>query len=176
MSTKLSMAEEGSIDVRMNVKMAQRAILAALENGDRVLEDSKWLFDCDRFPTSYALAVLGQEEYAKALLLSLVYKGAVPWSSYVQRALTDHICKQLLAVVLEGRSQQPQAGRSDMQNVARIDWQQGRCAAEKHREQVQRDRAQHDGLRPSGRNTLGQARGAIFQRCAGGRRGLTPAE
>ena len=74
---------------------------ASLMNGDRLLEDAKSMFEWERYPTSYALAVLAQEEYAKALLLSLVDAGAIPWSADIRRALHDHVCKQLVSVILD---------------------------------------------------------------------------
>lgn len=76
-------------------------IVASLENGDRLLEDAKSTLEWERFPTAYALAVLAQEEYAKALLLSLVDAGAISWSADVRRALHDHVCKQLVSVILD---------------------------------------------------------------------------
>ena len=79
----------------------KNAILAAIENGDRLLDDAKSMLDWERFPTSYALAVLAQEEYAKALLLSLIDADAIPWSDDVRRALHDHVCKQLVSVILD---------------------------------------------------------------------------
>jgi AbiV family abortive infection protein len=82
----------------LNVK---NAILAAIENGDRLLEDAKSMLDWERFPTSFALAVLAQEEYAKAMLLSLVDANAIPWSDDVRLALHDHVCKQLVAIILD---------------------------------------------------------------------------
>lgn len=83
---------------RVNLK---NGILAAIENGDRLLEDARSMLEWERFPTSYALAVLAQEEYAKALLLSLVEASAVPWSDDIRRALHDHVCKQLVSVILD---------------------------------------------------------------------------
>ncbi len=77
------------------------AIEAALQNGDRLFDDAKCLFEWERFPTSYALAVLAQEEYAKVLLLSLIEANAIPWSDDVRRALHDHVCKQLVSVILD---------------------------------------------------------------------------
>jgi len=79
----------------------KNGIAASLENGDRLVEDAKSMLEWERFPTSYALAVLAQEEYAKALLLSLVDAGAIPWSADVRRALQDHVCKQLVSVILD---------------------------------------------------------------------------
>jgi len=77
------------------------AILAALRNGDRLTDDSGLLLECERYPSSYALALLAQEEYAKAFLLCLVSAGALPWSAQVKRALHDHVCKQLASVILD---------------------------------------------------------------------------
>lgn len=82
---------------RLNLK---NGISAALENGDRLVDDARSMLDWERFPTAYALAVLAQEEYAKALLLSLIEADAIPWSDDVQRALRDHVSKQLVSVIL----------------------------------------------------------------------------
>jgi hypothetical protein len=79
----------------------KNGIAASIENGDRLLEDAKLMLEWERFPTAYALAVLAQEEYAKALLLSLVDAGAIPWFADVRRALHDHVCKQLVSVILD---------------------------------------------------------------------------
>jgi len=77
------------------------AILASLQNGDRLTDDSTLMFDFERFPSVYAFALLAQEEYSKAFLLSLVAAGALPWSAQVKRALHDHVCKQLASVILD---------------------------------------------------------------------------
>jgi AbiV family abortive infection protein len=79
----------------------KNAILAAIENGDRLLDDAKSMLDWERWPTSYALAVLAQEEYAKALLLGLIQANAIPWSDEVRRVLHDHVCKQLVSLILD---------------------------------------------------------------------------
>lgn len=85
----------------MHTANFKTGIIASLDNGDRLLEDAKSMLEWGRFPTSYALAVLAQEEYAKALLLSLVDAGAIPWSADIRRALHDHVCKQLVSVILD---------------------------------------------------------------------------
>ena len=85
----------------MNTDNFKNGITASLENADRLVEDAKSMLEWERFPTSYALAVLAQEEYAKTLLLSLVDAGAIPWSADVRRALHDHVCKQLVSVILD---------------------------------------------------------------------------
>ena len=78
-----------------------KAINASMENGDRLLEDAEWLFDLERHPSAYALAILAQEEFAKAFLLHLVAVGAIPWNLEAHRVLRDHTCKQLLALIME---------------------------------------------------------------------------
>lgn len=85
----------------MDTDNFKNGIVASLENGDRLHEDAKSMLDWERFPTCYALAVLAQEEYAKALLLSLVVSGAIPWSADIRRIIHDHVCKQLVAVILD---------------------------------------------------------------------------
>jgi hypothetical protein len=62
----------------MNTGNFKNGITASLENADRLVEDANSMLEWERFPTSYALAVLAQEEYAKALLMSLVDAGAIP--------------------------------------------------------------------------------------------------
>lgn len=77
------------------------AILASLQNADRLTEDAETMLDWERIPTAYALALFAQEEYAKAFLLSLVDAGALPWSADVRRALHDHVCKHLVSIILD---------------------------------------------------------------------------
>ena len=76
-------------------------ISACISNGKNLLEDSKFLFDFDRFSTALALSVLAQEEFAKAFLLQLVADEAIPWLPEVQRSMARHQCKHLLALVME---------------------------------------------------------------------------
>jgi len=44
----------------------KKAIVASLTNGDRLGEDAERALDSEQAPTAYALAVIAQEEYAKA--------------------------------------------------------------------------------------------------------------
>ena len=82
-------------------EVLQESISATTENGKKLLEDAKFLFDWDRFSTALALAVLAQEEFAKAFLLQLVADGALPWLREVQRSMARHECKHLLGLVME---------------------------------------------------------------------------
>lgn len=79
----------------------RKSIEATNSNGRRLLEDAKYLFDMDRFSTAFSLAVLAQEEFAKAFLLQLVNNDALPWLPEVQRTMARHQCKHLLALVME---------------------------------------------------------------------------
>ena len=51
--------------------------------------------------TAYALAIISQEEFAKAFLLTLVYKELIDWNQSIWRASRDHTCKQLLILVMD---------------------------------------------------------------------------
>ena len=70
-------------------------------NGNRLLEDAKYLYDFDRFASAYGLAKLAQEEFAKGFILRLVESGALKWTKEVRRSLNHHVSKQLMAVILE---------------------------------------------------------------------------
>src|ERR1700683_1328934 len=77
------------------------SISACTSNGKNLLEDAQFLFDFDRFSTSLALAVLAQEEFAKAFLLQLVVDDALPWLPGDRRSMARHPCKHLLPIVME---------------------------------------------------------------------------
>lgn len=77
------------------------AINSCIENGRRLLEDSEDLQDSNRFPSAKALAILAQEEFAKAYIIKLVYEGAIPWCKEIIRAIKDHRCKHLIAILME---------------------------------------------------------------------------
>jgi len=79
----------------------EEAIEACIENGKRLLEDSENLKDFERFASAKALAILAQEEFAKAYIIKLVKEGAVPWCDEILRATRDHHCKQLMAILME---------------------------------------------------------------------------
>ena len=87
--------------IRMNTETFSRTISACIENGKKLLDDAKCLFDWDRFSTALALSVLAQEEFAKAFLLQLVADDVLPWLPEVQRSMARHQSKHLLALVME---------------------------------------------------------------------------
>lgn len=75
---------------------------ACLANARRLIQQASLLNDeSDSASTSYALAILAQEETAKAFMLFLASSSALPWNRLVHRSLRDHTCKQLWFVVTE---------------------------------------------------------------------------
>ena len=70
-------------------------------NGERLLEDAELLFGMDRYSTALALAVLSQEDSAKAFFLKLVHDDVLPWTPVLRRALRNHECKHLLTILME---------------------------------------------------------------------------
>ena len=78
----------------------EQAIKACTANADGLRSDAELLLDWERYGTSYGLAVLAAEEHAKAFILRLVCDGTVPWSVGVRRALTCHVGKQLVGVIM----------------------------------------------------------------------------
>lgn len=79
----------------------QSAIRACVLNGRRLLADADLVHGWDHHGTAYALAVLAQEEFAKAFLLFLVQDSAIPWTKEVRWAVRDHKCKHLLSMLMD---------------------------------------------------------------------------
>lgn len=82
-------------------QVLSESLTATLDNARRLADDAGYLYDCDRYPSSFALSILAQEEYAKAFMLHLVETGAIPWNDEVRRILRDHSTKQLLMLVMD---------------------------------------------------------------------------
>jgi len=81
-------------------KKYSRSIKACISNGKRLLEETEW-FISDDSPTVFALAILAQEEFAKAFILQLVNEGAIPWTPEVKRSLSSHECKHLMGIIMD---------------------------------------------------------------------------
>jgi AbiV family abortive infection protein len=77
------------------------SISACIDNGDKLLDDIDMLQVQEPLSRQVALAIIAQEEFAKAFLLVLVRDEIVPWSQYLLRAMNDHACKQLVGVLIE---------------------------------------------------------------------------
>ena len=89
----------GTTQMEINREKFERSIHACVANGRKLLEDAKW--SCEPSSTGVALAMLAQEEAAKAFVLALVRDGVVPWTEEVRRSLSVHNCKHLVTIVLE---------------------------------------------------------------------------
>jgi len=84
-----------------DMERLQESIGAALHNARRLLEDADYLRFAEPPATAYYLALIAQEECAKAFLLALARRRIVPWDQHILRATRDHACKQLTCVVME---------------------------------------------------------------------------
>jgi len=84
-----------------NDRHLSRAIQASIENGYRLLEESDDLEFRKPPATRYFMAMIAQEEFAKAFLLYLVKDGIAPFNPGVRRALNDHKCKQLISMIMD---------------------------------------------------------------------------
>ena len=85
----------------MNKISLKFSIDTCLSNGDRLLADALFLEFLEPPASAYALAIISQEEFAKAFLLALVYKELISWNKYIWRASRDHTCKQLLVMIMD---------------------------------------------------------------------------
>lgn len=86
---------------RPNSKRLNASLDACVQNGIRLLEDADWIRHLTPPATAMMLAMIAQEEFAKAFVLSLVRKDIIPWSPLLLRAMNDHACKQLVGVIIE---------------------------------------------------------------------------
>lgn len=77
----------------------QESIEACIKSGQRLLEDAEWL--THRESTGVALAILAQEEFAKAFVLALVRDGILPWTDEVRGSLRVHECKHLVTMMMQ---------------------------------------------------------------------------
>lgn len=85
----------------MNPPNLDNAIFDCIANGKRLKEDAETLIELGRAPTALAVAVLAQEEFAKAFLLVLARREVIPWTKELQRSLQSHECKHLVGVMME---------------------------------------------------------------------------
>lgn len=83
----------------LNADKFQRSIHACLAHGKRLLENAEW--STNQPSTGLALALLAQEECAKAFVLALVRDEILPWTEEVRHSLSVHECKNLIAIIME---------------------------------------------------------------------------
>ena len=77
----------------------QGSIHACIENSKRLVEDAEWAMN--QPSAGCALAMLAQEECAKAFVLALVRDAILPWTEEVRRSLSIHECKNLVMIIME---------------------------------------------------------------------------
>lgn len=78
-----------------------KTINACIENGARLLKE---YYDLEfRNPPSsrFYLVMIAQEEFAKAFILFLIRENIVNLSPSVLRAINDHVCKQLVGMIMD---------------------------------------------------------------------------
>ena len=75
--------------------------ISCVANGRRLIDDAVMLELQEPPSSAFALAIIAQEELAKGFLLFLVSRQVIPWNPFVHRATRDHVCKQLLAAVMD---------------------------------------------------------------------------
>jgi hypothetical protein len=73
----------------------------AIKNGRKLLEYSDFSGHDEAKGLSFALAVIAQEEFAKAFLYCLIADGALAPHRLILRTTKDHVSKQLLGLVME---------------------------------------------------------------------------
>lgn len=76
------------------------AIKACAINAKRLHKDMQCLFENRRFEAAYHLAILVQEECAKAFILQLINESILPWTVEVARAMKTHECKHLIGIIM----------------------------------------------------------------------------
>lgn len=76
-------------------------IRACLQNGERFLEETYDLEFRDPPASRYFIVMIAQEEFAKAFIIYLIREGAMPFTLSVLRAINDHVCKQLIGIVMD---------------------------------------------------------------------------
>ncbi|MEK7088581.1 MAG: AbiV family abortive infection protein [Patescibacteria group bacterium] len=84
-----------------SIKKLGNTTKACIKNGNRLLEDAKYLFDFGSYASAYALSKLAQEEFAKSFILKLVEAGSLKWTMEVRKSLKHHVSKQLMGIILE---------------------------------------------------------------------------
>lgn len=74
---------------------------ACFENGLRLIQERYALEYYAHFATRFYNAMIAQEEFAKAFMLLLVRDDVIPFTPQVVRAMNDHVCKQLVGMVMD---------------------------------------------------------------------------
>lgn len=84
---------------------ADKALIASAdaccENGYRLLEERYALEFLQISASRRFNAMIAQEEFAKAFMLLLVKDDVIPFTPQILRAMNDHVCKQLVGMIME---------------------------------------------------------------------------
>lgn len=89
------------VEAEEDRRVHPEAISASIANGSRLLEETYDLEFRSPPATRLFLAMIAQEEFAKAFMLFLIRRGLIPFSPAVHRAIQDHICKQLMGMIMD---------------------------------------------------------------------------
>jgi AbiV family abortive infection protein len=89
------------IEVEEEGRIHPEAISACVANGSRLLQEANDLEFRSPPATRLFLAMIAQEEFAKAFMLFLIRRGLIPFTPVVHRAIQDHICKQLMGMIMD---------------------------------------------------------------------------
>lgn len=75
--------------------------MSCLDNGRRLIEETYDLEFRELGATRLYLAMIAQEEFAKAFMLLLIRDDVIPFSAPILRAMNDHACKQLVGLIMD---------------------------------------------------------------------------
>lgn len=86
---------------RPSERILSASISSCLDNGRRLLEETYDLEFRNPGATRFYLAMIAQEEFAKAFMLLLIRDEVIPFSAPILRAMNDHACKQLVGLIMD---------------------------------------------------------------------------
>ncbi len=84
-----------------SVKNLTKTIEACLENASRLTEETYCLEFLKPPATRFYLAMISQEESAKAFILMLIRDDIIPFTASILRAINDHTSKQLIGLIMD---------------------------------------------------------------------------
>ncbi|MCB1471221.1 MAG: hypothetical protein KDK08_29555 [Rhizobiaceae bacterium] len=87
--------------LKIRKRVPDETIVACLRNGERLIEESYDLELRTPSATRLYLVMIAQEELAKAFILHLIQSDIIPFTVAVRRAMNDHICKQLVGMLMD---------------------------------------------------------------------------
>jgi AbiV family abortive infection protein len=79
----------------------KKSINACLLNAERLIDEAQLLEFEKPASSRFYFAIISQEESAKSFLLYLVKIKIIPWNTFLLRAINNHICKQLVGIIID---------------------------------------------------------------------------